>query len=295
MFSMRGKMEKDVELNLHNVEKIDITGMLLIYKIIEFSAMNNCFNNPIITIDLKGYAYGELYNYGFWNLIQDYVNDKMANYGMLDFQIKGKFFIAPLPLIRTTGYSQETIKDKFLPKIENYYVEVAKSKNINLPKLSSMILQCFSEILLNFWEHAVDDTKSIITAIGNSDYVEIACADTGKGIISNLSPIFDISMQKSDILAKALEKGVTSKLGTNHMGCGLWILNQITTMAKGRLRLYSEGAYVINEFGTYSKGECAYWKGTIIHIFLPLSSPRTLSDIEGLINDNFNDLKINFQ
>jgi hypothetical protein len=40
-----------------------------------------------------------------------------------------------------------------------------------------MILLTFSEILLNFWEHATEDTKSIIVAHGNKDQIEIALGE----------------------------------------------------------------------------------------------------------------------
>lgn len=73
------------------------------------------------------------------------------------------------------------------------------------------------------------------------------------------------------------------------------ILNQITNLSKGRLYIFSEGAYYLNNFGKFTKGECSYWKGTIIYMFLRLSTPKTLSDIEDFTSEEFNDLKINFQ
>lgn len=301
LFSMPNRMETDVEFDLTEVEDVDILGLLLTYKFVEYSAVNNCFYSPTININRSSCIYRDLVEYGFWDLLQDYINDKSADYGKLDFQLKGKkekFFIAPLPLLRTQCYSQTFIRENFLPKIEEYYRKASqeiKGRTLNLPKITSMILQCLSEILLNFWEHAVEDTKSIITAIGTVNHVEIVCADTGKGIISNLSPVLGIPMSKYDILAKSLEQGVTSKKETNHMGCGLWILERITMMTKGRLFLFSEGAYIMNDFGKFSKGDCAYWKGTIIYVFLPLSSPKTLCDIEDLATEDFNDIKINFQ
>lgn len=178
---------------------------------------------------------------------------KKANYKKLDFKIKGEFFIAPVALLRKDKFSKEKIKDDFLPKIEEYYKNIPEERNIDKTKVSSMILQCFSEILLNFWEHAVEDTKSIIVANGNSDYAEIICADTGNGIISTLKPVLNKLYSKDDILAKAMEKFVTSKKDTDHMGCGLWILNQITNLSKGRLYIFSEGAYYLNNFGKFTK------------------------------------------
>jgi hypothetical protein len=293
IFSLENKFEPDVVFNMLEIEDIDLTGLLLNYKIIEFAVEHNCIcKSKLSANDL---VEDKLMEYYFWDLLQAYIKEKKANYKKLDFKIKGEFFIAPVALLRKDKFSKEKIKDDFLPKIEEYYKNIPEERNIDKTKVSSMILQCFSEILLNFWEHAVEDTKSIIVANGNSDYAEIICADTGNGIISTLKPVLNKLYSKDDILAKAMEKFVTSKKETDHMGCGLWILNQITNLSKGRLYIFSEGAYYLNHFGRFAKGECSYWKGTIIYMFLRLSTPKTLSDIEDFTSEEFNDLKINFQ
>lgn len=36
---------------------------------------------------------------------------------------------------------------------------------------------------------------------------------------------------------------------TNHMGYGLWILDEIVTATQGKLHIYSEGAYIFNNHG----------------------------------------------
>ena len=41
------------------------------------------------------------------------------------------------------------------------------------------------EIAQNFKAHAVDDTDSILSVAGDKDKFEIACVDTGIGIILN--------------------------------------------------------------------------------------------------------------
>jgi signal transduction histidine kinase len=155
-----------------------------------------------------------------------------------------------------------------------------------------MILLVFSEILLNFWEHAIEDTESIIVAHGNSQNIEIACADTGNGIISTLGgSMISENFRPEQILLESLKRGVTSKKMTNHMGYGLWILDQITTMVKGRLHIYSQGAYYYNEYGSKKSGRCGYWQGTIVYISLPLQKPKTLVDIEPLVSS---EIKINW-
>lgn len=120
---------------------------------------------------------------------------------------------------------------------------------------------------MNFWEHAVNDTKSIIVASGNKVKVEIACADTGNGVISTLSPTLVHQISKEEVLVKSLEKGITSKKMTNHMGYGLWILNEIVTATKGRLHLYSEGAYVFNDFGKIKKALVLFGRDNHYYIF----------------------------
>lgn len=285
IFTIKNACLKDVKIDFKEVEKIDVIGLLLIYKLIEYAIENKCLIKP--ELDLNPYIEKKLAEYGFDELLHDYTKCKTADYTNLDFRMKGEFYIAPLALLREQNYSDEIIENKFLPKIEEYYVD--------RPKASLMILQCLSEVLLNFWEHAVNDTKSILVASGNKDYVEIVCADTGNGIISNLSPVLNGQYSKSEIIEKSLERGVTSKKKTDHMGCGLWILNQIVTLAKGRLSLYSEGAFIKNDFGSVSMGQCAYWQGTIIHVFLPMSSPKILSDIKELIKEEFEDININFK
>ena len=48
-------------------------------------------------------------------------------------------------------------------------------------------------------------------------------------------------------------------------------------------------------YGKIKKGTCAFWKGTVIYVSLPLSSPKTLADIQELVLDKqLNDIKIDF-
>jgi signal transduction histidine kinase len=159
-----------------------------------------------------------------------------------------------------------------------------------------MIFLCLSEILLNFWEHAIDDTNSILVAEGNENHIEIACADTGNGIITTLNRVFEnSSINRPNTLKKSVEKYVTSKKMTNHMGYGLWILNQIAKRTNGRFHIYSEGAYFKNDFSKEIADKCGYWKGTIIYLSLPLKNPITLSDLENHNDNKFNDIKINWK
>lgn len=287
-FSLKGKKIPDMHLELTKVRTADMLSTLLIYKFLDYTVTNSCFENPLLHYNPVVIAAWE--KYGFAELIQGYMNQKLdlSSYKNLQIKVEDNFIIAPQALLREDNYSDKNLKNNFLPKIEEYY-------SFN-DKVVSMIFICLSEILLNFWEHAVEDTKSIIVANGNNYKIEIACADTGKGIISTLGDsLQNKKLTKEKILAKSLEQGITSKIGTNHMGYGLWILNEIVTLTKGRLQLFSQGSYYINEFGKIKNGLCGYWQGTIIYISLPLESPKTLADIEEYKGTSaFKDLQINF-
>jgi len=290
IFSLKDKLKSDVTFDLSKVVETNILGILLMYKFIDFTSENNCFDKPQVI--LNSYVKDQWIKYGFYDLINEYFLNKVPSdkeYKNLDVNIQENFIIAPQPLLRNDNYSDQVLKTKFLPKIEKYY-----SYNI---QIVSMIFQCLSEVLLNFWEHAVEDTKSILVADGNRNHIEIACADTGNGIITTLgqSPEFQ-EMAKELIIMKSIQRGITSKKMTDHMGYGLWILDEICKLTNGRLHLYSQGAYYFNDFGKIKNGNCAYWQGTIIYLSLPLKNPKTLSDIEMFNNKNdFDNLKINWK
>jgi|JI9StandDraft_1071089.scaffolds.fasta_scaffold79054_3 hypothetical protein len=288
IFKLKDAGEKNFLLDLSHVNKASMLSALIIYKVIEYSVNHSCFEEPVINLPWEsemGYA---LEKYGFTDLVLAFINEKnvKSEYEKLQINIgEGKsFIIAPHALIRHDKKSREEINRKYLPQIQKYYK--------NNPKAESMILLVFSEILLNFWEHAINDTESIIVAHGNTQNIEIACADTGNGIVTTLGG----SLAKSDlrpeqILLESLKRGVTSKELTNHMGYGLWILDQITSLVKGRLHIYSQGAYYHNEFGNKQSGNCGYWQGTIVYISLGLQKPKTLVDIEP---ETSSEIKINW-
>jgi hypothetical protein len=288
-FSMEEQLIPDAKIDLGKVKKTSLIGILLNYKFVEYTYKHNCFRKPEMIVN--PYIEKEWERYGFTKLIHSFISNKdltERNYKNLKVKVDDRFIIAPQALLRSKDYSDRFLKSEFLPKIENYY-----SKN---DKVVSMIFLCLSEILLNFWEHAVDDTNSILVAEGNENHIEIACADTGNGIITTLNKVYEnSSIDRANTLKKSVEKFITSKKMTNHMGYGLWILNQITTKTKGRFHIYSEGAFFKNDFGKEFADKCGYWKGTIIYLSLPLKNPVTLTDIENHDNKKFNDIKINWK
>jgi hypothetical protein len=288
IFQLKNANERGFLLDLSHVNKASMLSALIIYKLIEYSSINSCFDSPLVDLGVNSQMGIALEKYGFTDLLLAYIENKSdveKELKNLKVSIENNLIIAPHALIRSDKKNREEINKKYLPKIQSYY----KHKE----KAVSMILLVFSEILLNFWEHAIDDTSSIIVANGNRQYIEIACADTGNGIITTLGgSLSSRDYRPYEILLKSLEKGVTSKQLTNHMGYGLWILDQIASLTKGRLHIYSQGAYYYNEFGQRKYGSCGYWQGTIVFIALPLENPKTLEDIEG--TSLLSDLKINW-
>ena len=81
------------------------------------------------------------------------------------------------------------------------------------------------------------------------------------------------------LLGKAIEKGVSSKISSGHMGCGLWLVNEYVTKMKGYMCIYSESGYLVNKRGIVKCGESPYWKGTIIYVDIPLHKPSHLKEV----------------
>ncbi|MFA6151450.1 MAG: ATP-binding protein [Chitinophagaceae bacterium] len=285
-FDWKGKLVIDVEIDLSKVVQIDILGMLVLYKYIDYTYANYCFKKPNLYI--APYVNDAWAKYQFEELIQAYVSNKaVTERAFKEFKVKidDKFIIAPQALLRETNYTNEYLKNEFIPKVETYYHYNQKCVDI--------IFNTFSEILLNFWEHAVDDTKSVILADGNKDRIEIACADTGIGIVENLNNLFGGKIPKLKLLEKALQKGITSKPNTFHMGFGLWLVSELVKANKGRLHIYSQGYYYHNDYGKVKQGTCPNWPGSVIYINIPLKDPKNLSDVLGERFSN-SDIKINF-
>lgn len=287
VFINPSKIDK-LTINLKPLKNISIVGLLLIYKFMDYTSQKaKMADGYVLTNDVITKAWDD---YQFNELINAYIKRSIAtekDYKDFKVSVKDNLIIAPQALLRDTNYTNTYLRDEFLPKLSHYYSFDEK--------IAELIFTCISEILLNFWEHAVDDTKSIILADGTKDKIEIACADTGDGIISNLEPFFpQLAKNKEEILAKSLERGVTSKKGTYHMGYGLWLVNELVNLNRGKLHLYSQGYFYRNDFGKIKMGKTGYWPGSIIYVNLNLKKPMTLSDIDASDVGDLSDLKINF-
>lgn len=287
IFHNKKSNEENVLLNLSKINECSIIGVLLVYKTMEFCVNNNRFKNP--KYEMSKEFSEAVAKFGFTNLIQSLIADKNAaerEFQNLKISITDNFIIAPQALLRNDKYSSEILNEKFTPEIEKYY-------SFNL-KISKMIFSCFSEIFLNFWEHAEDESQSIIVANGNKQNIEIACADNGIGVLSSLKKSGKNKSNDLKTFISSIEKGITSKDFSNHMGYGLWIVDEITKRVNGRFHLYSEGYYYQREFNKVEYGECGFWKGSVIYLSLPLENPVTLSDIEIRKNLDTN-IKINWR
>ncbi|MGV0828344.1 ATP-binding protein [Empedobacter brevis] len=272
VFTLENTVTKNYVLDLSYINKINVLGMLLIYKVIEYSVKKNCFLLPSIHYDeFMDSNWGK---YGFIPLINAYVENQETSEKLkqMNIVISDHFIIAPQPLIRNTDFSNDFLKTTFLPKIQSYYKENEK--------IVSMISTFFSEILLNFWEHAVEDTQSVMIADGRDNYIEIACADTGNGIISTLRKNKKYNhYSDKELLEICVDKNITSKSKTNHMGYGLWIINEFCKISNGRFHLYSEDYCYKLDYGKKIINKIPFWKGTIVYLALPLDNKLSLEDI----------------
>lgn len=289
IFKMKNKLIPDVVFNLGKVNRCSVTALLIIYKFIDYTYHNYCFKKPNISV--SKYLEQSWDTYQFTDLIKAYIDNKdktEREYKKLKVEVHEDFLIAPQALLRNTTYTSEKLNSEFLPQIQKYYVGQDKAVN--------MIFTCLSELLLNFWEHAKKDSRSIIIASGDKNKIEISCADTGDGIVSTLgTSLSKKNLKPEQILELALNKGETSKELTNHMGYGLWIVEEIVKLTKSRLHIYSQGAFVKNDYGKRISGRCGYWQGTIVTLILYLKDPKTISDIPNYEDkEDLNNIKIDF-
>lgn len=279
LFQMKGKEVSGVLFDTKQTKEVNILGVLLIYKFFEYSILEKCFKSPKCTLNECANLQKTLSKYGFKDMVDQFLKDKIPeDYSMVFNQGKDGVFIAPMTLNR--GQSKETTEARYSSKIRDYY---SYDETIVF-----IILQCLGEIASNFVEHAVDDTKSILVASGNKQYFEIACADTGNGIVSTLGPVVGgKNLQKFEIVEKALSKGVTSKRNSGHMGYGLWLVDEFTAATKGDLCVCSEGGIVYRHGHHIKRRDCGHWKGTIVYVKIPLNNMDSLHAALARMKDQY--------
>ena len=269
VFIQRVKSMPDFYLLLENVEDIDLSGVLLIYKFVEYSVGHGCFFKPRISLSVK--AQSQIKYFGFHELISDLINghDITREFNKLNIEVKDDFIIAPFAMEKINIQKDTDINTIYYPKFSNYYHE---------EKRCLMIFQIFIELYNNFISHAEDVGKSIMVAHGNSNKIEIACVDSGIGIVSSLKDKYP-NRPSEFILNQALKKDVSSKSDNYHMGYGLWFIDEIAYRLGGRIDIFTNDV-MYTRIGKYSKViKSPIWQGTFVHITLPLNQSLLFDDL----------------
>ncbi|MEE3410092.1 MAG: hypothetical protein VZQ47_05520 [Treponema sp.] len=277
---------KGVLLDVSKVKEICLLGQLLLYKFISYTADNKCFLSPKIQGISNPVLREQLGKSGFWELIDTYVkrpNDKKAiikSYNNLKIVDEADFLIAPQKLLRTDCLNEKKIESMYLSKIQEFYGNTYRAHTIAF---------CIAELFSNFWSHATQDSGTVMVAKGNKDFIEICCADTGEGIISSLRNANAIykTLPGSVIMKKALEKNVTSKPNTNHLGMGLYMINCVVLNGKNNIfKIFSD----MEEYYFTSKAKEIFrsissiggWKGTVTYLRLDIKELLSLDKIDEL-------------
>ena len=291
IFSLANAKVTGVQLDTSETEKADILGQLLLYKFIEYTIHRGCFSMPKTNLQNNVDLKSRLDQTGFLPFFNEFMNKKnnqlkndIPNDYNLNWKEADTFYIAPIVLSKNGGGGYAEKEETIYQKIRDYYEEDST--------IVGTITSCISEVGSNFMEHAEESTNSVMVASGNKEYFELACADTGVGTITSLCSVIKGRIQVYDVLSKALEKGVTSKPGTNHSGSGLWLIGQYVLFSKGELFLFSEGAYCHQKSNQIKKGQCGKWKGTIIYMRLSLKNKEAIASGKKELSKQINNVKL---
>ena len=287
VFGLAGKEKPSFHLAFSKVDRCDVTGVLLLYKLLEYSVSKQCFRSPTHDIAYNEYLKACISEYGFMELIKSLMNNPndvdLRPYKKLKISSDNKVLIAPIALIRNdTIHSLDIIKNQYVPIISGFYDD---------ERVEQMILGVFTEVMHNFWAHAISDDKSIIVGFGTKQLFTIVCCDNGAGIDGTMRDRY-INKDSKALVKRAMDNGVTSKENTSHMGYGLWYINEVVTKTRGSLTIVSNDVLYRNDFGKISVSNGPFWKGCIISIKLPLARPVTIKDIDTGVSQQ--EVKVNF-
>lgn len=263
----KNKRQSNFFLDFRNYEEVDLLGVLLLYKYMDYTVVNNCFYNPSlhmfnpVSISVKKYGFSEIISRCFSD-----ERKAIEAFSRLRSEIKDNFILAPIAI--SEGYSEDLEKQVY-NKIQDYYQD---------DDITVMIFTVFGELISNFYAHAKDETRSIIVGYGNKESIEVACADSGVGIVNSLKTQYHFS---SDLkyLEYSIKQNVSSKPGTNHMGCGLWEIDRLIKKNGGRFLLYSGSSYYETSNGKTEFRCVPSWDGTIAYAKLNLHHKVKLSEI----------------
>lgn len=289
IFRLNNAKVEGVELDTSKTEKADIFGQLLLYKFIEYTIHKGCFSRPVTNLKANLRLKSLLDRTGFLPFVNEFMNKKnnqlkndLPEDYQLDWKEDDKYYIAPIVLSKTTDYSAK--EELIRQKIREYY----NSDHT----IVGTIMSCISEVASNFLEHAEESTNSVLVASGNDKTFELACADTGRGVLTSLAPVVKRRMQPHEILRMALNKGVTSKPGTNHLGAGLWLISQYVSFSNGEMCIYSEGASCHQKKNVFKMGQCGKWKGTIIYVRLSFHNKEAIAEGKARLSKQFSQITL---
>lgn len=272
VFINKIKFEKDFYIDMRKLRKASLLGQLLIYKFMSYTVEHECFQNPRIfwsedsQLDIfKESGFAELMDKCFTRNRKNL----LFTYNKFPQVFKDNLFISPQILVRDERDRQKSShQDYFISKIANYY---------DSPKVRSTISTGVGELIMNFWEHATKDSGTIALAKGNKDFFELILADNGQGIISTIKTNHP-NLSDKHLMLKVLEKGITSKTNTFHMGSGLWIIKELTERNSGVFDMYSEGIHVQVTNKHVIANKTPFWKGTITYWKINIESISSVSD-----------------
>lgn len=289
IFSLTEARVEGVDLDTSDIEKADIFGQLLLYKFIEYTIHKACFKSPATNLKNNLKLKNMLDMTGFLPFMNEFMNKKnnilkndIPDDYKLGWKQADKIYIAPIVL---------TKKEDNLEKDEQIRKKLRAYYNYD-HTIVGTILSCITEVGSNFMEHAEESTNSVMVAAGNREYFELACADTGKGVLTSLRKVVSSRMQKHELLRMALNKGVTSKPNSNHVGAGLWLISQYVSFASGEMLLFSEGAMCHQKKNHFKMGQCGYWKGTIIYVRLPLNHKEDIAKGKAELSKQFDEIQL---
>lgn len=279
IFRIENKQQRDFVLDLSKMKSISLIGQLLLYKFISYTAENHCFYQPKISIQKEQVQLFE--RYGFYEIIKAYIYTPqkkaqiIKSYKKIKFIHEDGLLIAPQRLLRIENGMKDELENNLFLSLKSFY------DNSTAYTITSV---CMGELLSNFWSHATNDSGTVMVAYCKKNYFEVCFADNGNGIISTLrdSHIQYKHLSNKDILKKSIEKGVTSKPHSNHMGLGLFLIQNICKYNTGEMKIISEG-YSLEIINSQEKlKEISYWRGTIVYLKLTLDKIVNLFEIPEL-------------
>lgn len=271
IYTLEGANRSGVRFIIKDKLEMDLLGVLVVYKILEYSYKQGCFKDPTlecISKSIQKEFENGIKRYGFGALISECFKDSEEAYRNLKTETIDGFLVAPMAL-SNNAQEAEKLVNATIKEIKKYFEKENKQDALDA---CIMISEVLSELFGNFYAHANDKTNSVIVVRGNKHNIQITCADSGLGITETLRDV-DTYKTKGEgyILEHALRKGVTSKPGTNHMGHGLWLINEIVNKNGGTLFIYTQSVSYSNK---HAKSiNVPRWKGTIIDVVLNIDNP----------------------